>query len=298
MGGILSPDLSGLMYDRQLANFLNIWRYVLYNRLACVKRQSYMLHSLAQPNKSDLCKNKQVSKYNESTKEGFMALLKLVLGVFVIVMFSVGSSFAQFPDLGQLGGNKTSAASGVSLQDLIKNKEKTAGSYLKSIQSMALGLETTAKAFGIQNQITDKLAIINSLQSGSISDAGISKARQASDAILGMIKAKMQTGTGLNPGSQGLFTQGLTGVVTNIQTLQNLIPEAKNLLSMAQGTLTTAPLQDKLKIQDIVSTVSTLAKNIPLDLKSNQGILSVLSSYASAHNISVPQEAINLLKAN
>jgi hypothetical protein len=225
-----------------------------------------------------------------------MTLLKLVLGVFVITIFSANSGFAQFPDLGQLSGNKTSATTGVSLQDLIKNKEKTAGSYLKLIQSMALGLETTAKAFGIQNQITDKLAIINSLQASNISDTGISKARQASDAILGMIKAKMQTTASLNPGSQGLFTQGITGLVSNIQNLQNLIPEAKNLLSMAQGTLTTAPLQDKLKIQDVVSTVSTLSKNIPLDLKSSQGILSALNSYASTHGISIPQEAISLLK--
>lgn len=224
-----------------------------------------------------------------------MIVLKLILGVFVIVMFSVNSSFAQFPDFGKAVSNKASTAPAASLQDLIKNKENTANSYLKSIQSMALGLETTAKAFGIQNQITDKLALINSLQAGNISDAGISKARQASDAILGMIKSKMQTTTSLNPGSQGLFTQGLTGVVSNIQNLQNLIPVAKNLLSMAQGTLTTAPLQDKLKVQDVVSTASTLAKNIPLDLKSNQGILSVLNSYASMHNISIPQEAINLL---
>ena len=134
------------------------------------------------------------------------------------------------------------------------------------------------------------------MQASNISDIGISKARQASDVILGMIKAKMQTTTSLNPGSQGLFTQGITGLVSNIQNLQNLIPVAKNLLSMAQGTLTTAPLQDKLKIQDIVSTASTLAKNIPLDLKSNQGILSALNSYASTHGISIPQEAINLLK--
>jgi len=211
-------------------------------------------------------------------------------------MSSAGSGFAQFPDFGKAVSNKTPAAPAVSLQDLLKNKENAAGSYLKSMQSTALGLEAAAKAFGIQNQITDKLAVINSLQAGNISDAGISKARQASDAILGMIKAKMQTTTGLNPGSQGLFTQGITSVVSNIQNLQNLIPVAKNLLSMAQGVLTTAPLQDKLKIQDVVSTASTLAKNIPLDLKSNQGILSVLSSYASAHNISVPQEAINLLK--
>lgn len=225
-----------------------------------------------------------------------MALLKLVLSAFVIIIFSANSSFAQFPDLGKLGSNQTSSAPSVSLQDLIKNKENTAGNYLKSIQSIALCLETTANAFGIQNQITDKLAIINSLQASNISDTGISKARQASDAILGMIKAKMQVTTGLNPGSQGLFTQGITGLVSNIQNLQNLIPEAKNLLSMAQGMLTTAPLQDKLKIQDVVSTASTLAKNIPLDLKSNQGILSVLNSYASTHGISVPQEAINLLK--
>lgn len=225
-----------------------------------------------------------------------MRLSKLVLGVFIITIFSVCPSFAQFPDFGKAVSSKTSTAPASSLQDLLKSKESAAGSYLKSIQSMALSLEATAKAFGIQNQITDKLAIINSLQSGSISDAGISKVRQASDAILGMIKAKMQTTTGLNPGSQGLFTQGLAGVVSNIQNLQNLIPVAKNLLSMAQGTLTTAPLQDKLKIQDVVSTASTLAKNVLLDLKSNQGILSVLTSYASSNNISVPQEAINLLK--
>lgn len=225
-----------------------------------------------------------------------MRVLKAVLGVFVIVIFSAGFSFAQLPGLGKAVSNKTSAASGLSLQDLIKNKEKAAGNYLKSIQSMALGLETTAKAFGIQNQITDKLAIINSLQAGNISDAGISKARQASDAILGMIKAKMQTTAGLNPGSQGLFTQGIASLVSNIQNLQSLISEAKNLLSMAQGTLKTAPLQDKLKIQDVVTTASTLSKNIPLDLKSSQGILSALTQYASAHNIAIPKEAVGLLK--
>ena len=41
-------------------------------------------------------------------------MLKLVLGVFVIVMFSASSSFAQFPDLGKAGSNKTSAASTLS----------------------------------------------------------------------------------------------------------------------------------------------------------------------------------------
>ena len=65
---------------------------------------------------------------------------------------------------------------------------------------------------------------------------------------------------------------------------------------MAQGVLSTAPIQDKLKIQDVVSIAATLSKNIPSDLKSSQGILSALTGFASSHNISIPQEAVNLLK--
>ena len=228
-----------------------------------------------------------------------MVLLKIVLGVFMVVILIVTPSFAAFPDLGKLSGNQASTSAGpsVSVQDLISSKNRTLNTYINSIQSMALGLDKTATAFGIKNQITDKLALINSLQAGNISDAGIAKARQASDAILGIIKQKMQTTAGLDSNSQKLFWQGITGLVNNVQNLQGLISEAKNLFSMAQGALGTASMQDKMKIQDIISTASVLSKNIPSDLKSSQGILSVLNSYASAHNISIPQEAINLLKA-
>jgi hypothetical protein len=235
-------------------------------------------------------------------KKSFAVLVYILFGVFmsvvsIIGVFSVDTCFAQFPNLEQLSSDKALTTTGVSLQELAKNKEKTATSYLRSIRSVSVGLEATAKAFGIQNQITDKLAMINSLQPGNISDAGLVKVREASDAIVGMLKAKMQGQAGLDPASQGLFMQGVTGLVSNINNLQNLIPEIKGLLSMAQGTLATAPIQDKLKVQDMISTISTLSKNIPLDLKSSQGALSMLSSYASTHGIAIPKEAIDLLKA-
>ena len=227
-----------------------------------------------------------------------MRLLKVTLVVLAAVVFNATSSFAAFPGIEKLADNKTSqsAGSSVSIQDLISSKNKTLKTYISSVQSMALGLEKTAAAFGIKNQVTDNLALINSLQAGNISDAGIAKARQASDAILGMIKQKMQSTTALDGNSQKLFSQGISGLVSNIQNLQNLISEAKGLLSTAQGALGTASLQDKMKIQDIVSTASVLSKNIPSDLKSGQGILSALTAFASSRNISIPQEAMNLLK--
>jgi hypothetical protein len=136
-----------------------------------------------------------------------MKLLITVVGIFMTVIFNVSPSFAQFPDLGKFGTNKASAGTGssASVQDLINTKNKTLGTYVNSIQSMALNLGKTAEAFGVKNQITDNLAIINSLQTGNISDASLSKSRLASDAILGIIKEKMNTTAGLNTGSQRLF---------------------------------------------------------------------------------------------
>jgi len=226
-----------------------------------------------------------------------MKSLKYILVVSMVIIFGVTPGFAEIPQ--SLGNiiDKTSADADpkVTVADLISSKNTAMNSYLSSIQSLALGLGKSAEALGVKNQITDKLAIINSLQAGNITDSSLTKARSASDAILDILKQKMQASSGLNAGSQGLLTQGISGLVSNVQDLQSLISEVKNLFTMAQAVLGAASFRDKAKVQGIISTASTLSKNIPLDLKSSQDIFSTLTSFASKLNIAVPQEAVNLL---
>jgi len=214
----------------------------------------------------------------------------------MIILLSAGPSFAQFPDLGKLMGNKTQDASKASLQDLANTNKKAVGNYVNSMQSIALGLEKTASAFGIKNAVTDKLAVINSLQINNLSDASILKARQASQSIMDAIKAKMGEGSGMSKNSRMLFTQGIAALASNIKGLQGVASGINNILPMAQGLLAGSTMQDKYKIQDIISTVSLLSKNIPQDIKSSQGMFSMLGQYAQSQNISLTNEAVGLLK--
>ena len=214
-------------------------------------------------------------------------MLKPFLYAVLSVILFCTSSLAEFPNLG--GFVKGVTTSNVSISELLSTKAKVLSTYISSMQELSVALDKTATAFGIKNAVAAKLADIKALTPKNISDALLEKARQSSQSALAAIQNKMQASPTLSSGSVNLLAGGLKSISSAMQKIETLIPQARSLVTGAGKALISASGQDKTKIQDVLSIGSIISKSLPLDLKTVGTVASVLSRYATAQDITLPQ---------
>jgi len=220
----------------------------------------------------------------------------MLLSVLCSIFLGASVSFAQFPNVkGMLGGNK-SGGSTVSISDLSGSNEKAISVYLASTQELAQSLEKAAEAFGVKQEVLEKLAVVQSLKEGNINDNDLEKARKASADVQLIIKQKMQETKAPSVESKKLMAESIVHLAVGIQKDSELVIIVKDLSSQAQGAVGSASPMDIMKVKNIASTALVLTKAIPMDLKLTKDILSSYVQYAKANNIAVPDNATGLLK--
>ncbi len=219
----------------------------------------------------------------------------ILLSVICFIFMGVNVSFAQFPGLKGLTGGK-SENSAVSTSDLNASNEKAVSTYLASTQELNQSLEKAAEAFGVKQEVLEKLAVVNSLKEGNINDKELDKARKASEEAQAIIKQKMDETKTPSVESKKLMAESMIHLTYGIQKEQELVGTVQNLSSQAQGAVSTASPMEIMKVKGIASTALTLVKAIPMDLKLTKNILSSYMEYAKANNITVPNNATSLLK--
>lgn len=222
--------------------------------------------------------------------------LKIIGVSFLVVFMSISLSLAQGINLDKSKGVNGELMEKSSITDLISAKTKLISTYLQSKLNVVNALEKAGEAFGVKDNLLGKLTDISSLKPTDISDNKLDNARKNIEAVFATIKQKIQVAKDLKGDPKRLISESIANLVNAMQKSKGLIPELDNLTNQSKGALLTASLQDKFKVQNTLSSVLTLAKNIPLDLNSYKGILATLVQFAASQNISVPQIAESLIK--
>lgn len=166
----------------------------------------------------------------------------------------------------------------------------------KFVKELVISLEKAAEAFGVKKEILEKLAEVKALKEGNINDGDLQKARKASEEAQEIIADKMKETKELGVESKKFVIESITHLGKGVKKEKDLVTEVKNLVNQAKGALSSASIQDKLRIKGISSLALTLSKNLPQDLKLTKNILSTYVTYAKAHNLKVPANATNLLE--
>lgn len=221
---------------------------------------------------------------------------KLLLWISISFIFLyVNTASAEFPNVKKLISGVQSAT-GVSMSDLASSKTSSINTYLASTRELSLSLEKAAEAFGVKNEVLEKLAVVKSLKEGNINDKELTKARKASEEAHEIIKQKMAEAKVPSIESKKLMAESIVHLVSGIQKERELVGSVQNLSSQAQGAVSTASPMEIMKVKGIASTALTLVKAIPMDLKLTKDILSSYVEYAKANNIEIPGNAAGLLK--
>jgi len=223
-------------------------------------------------------------------------LSRILIALTICLFAQTPVSFAQLPSLSQLGLGKTSSTPSAVIADLTKAKDQVASNYVQSSQTMSNALGSILSSLGGNNDLLGKLAAAKNLQPANLTSGSTSSVRQAVDAAEQFLKQKLQANPTLTPASTQGLTSGIASFVNGFSALKNLAPSVSLLGQKAQNALATAPLQDKMGVQGILSQVLPLAQSLPQDLASYKAVLSTLVSFASSHHIQLPAAAQALLK--
>jgi hypothetical protein len=212
-----------------------------------------------------------------------------------MLLVGAGTVYAEFPNLKLPGSGQATAAA--SLSELTALKDSLVRRYLETKQTISTALEQAASAFGISKEILDNLKTMRSLKAGQISDTALTKAREAANTAITMLKEKMQTTQISNLFAKNNFSESAARLADGIQKLKDLGPQVKDFVTKAQTALRSSAIADKLKFQNLLSEALNLSSNVPLDLRSGQSLLSALVSYATNNKISLPNTVQSVLKA-
>ena len=218
----------------------------------------------------------------------------LVLSTICLGFLGTGVAFAQFPNIKGLVG--AVSGGGGNISGLTSSKTQAIESYLASTQELTISLEKAAEAFGVKQEVLEKLAVVKSLKEGNINDKELEKARKASEEAYTIVKQKMDETKQPSVEDKKLMAESMVHMANGVQKERELVGTAQNLSSQAQSAVSSASPMEILKVKDIAGTAFTLVKVIPMDLKLTTEILSKYVEYAKANNISIPGNASSLLK--
>jgi hypothetical protein len=220
----------------------------------------------------------------------------LILSVGVLMLSVVNPAFAQFGKLkGMLPGGGDSAGASSSA-DLSSSKDSAVNAYLASTQELSMSLKKAGEAFGVKEEVLKKLAVVDALKEGNLTDKDLEKARQSSEEAQAIIKEKMMETTAPSVESKALMAESILHLVEGINKEKELIGEVQSLSSQAQSAVSSASPMEMMKLKGIAGTALTLVKAVPMDIKLSKDILSAYLTYAKANNIKAPKNASNLLE--
>ncbi len=226
--------------------------------------------------------------------------MKKVIVIAIISIFFFGTNIAFAGGLPNLGGLASCLSKGSStdLCNLTSSRQQAIASYLAATKELSISLEKAAEAFGVKEEVLKKLAAVDALKEGNLSDSNIEKARKSSQEANEIIKQKMQSTKAPSIEDKKLMAESMIHLAVAAQKEMLLVKEVQNLSNQAQAAIKSASPMEIFKIKDIALTAFVLVKNVPMDLGLTQNILGSYIQYAKANNISVPSNATGLLKGD
>ncbi|MBF0490334.1 MAG: hypothetical protein HQL15_06890 [Candidatus Omnitrophica bacterium] len=153
-------------------------------------------------------------------------------------------------------------------------------------------------ALGGNSDLISKLSSASPLVAGTVNTNNSSVLRQSVDMAGAFLKQKLQGTATVAPDANKTLGTNLSAFSGGLSSLKNMIPALGTFGQQAKSALITAPLQDKMSVQGILSQALPLAQTAASDFNSYKAILSTLISYASSHNIKIPAIAQSLLSGN
>ena len=222
----------------------------------------------------------------------------IVFTVISIFFFGINTAFAGgLPNLGGLA-SCLSKGSSADLCSLTSSRQQAVASYLAATKELSISLEKAAEAFGVKEEVLKKLAAVDALKEGNLSDSNIEKARKSSQEANEIIKQKMQSTKAPSIEDKKLMAESMIHLTNATGKEMLLVKEVMNLSNQAQAAIKSASPMEIFKIKDIALTAFVLVKNVPMDLGLTRDILGSYIQYAKANNISVPSNATGLLKGD
>lgn len=216
--------------------------------------------------------------------QGKIFLSGVLISVLITIPAYAGNSWLEALGFGQSTSSKTSNQ----LLKLQKTRDEILQKYLGSTQNLAGVLDQLGQALGVSSDA--KLAEIRSLKVQTLEDQDFQQIQQQLSETATAIKQQLQSGQKLSVESVQLYLNCLTKLNGLWQKSQSLLPKVKSLVQQTQGILKTAPLQDKLKLQEILSPALSVAKNLPSQLLVQKDLLISLSNFALDNNIKLPNK--------